>query len=305
MSKFILSLSFIILSLCGSVLADAGTKGMQFLKLGADARGNSLSGAVIGSVKGLDSLYWNPAGLNGIKGMNAMATVFNWPGDMLYVYGAFGTVLPLGKIGASITFLNEGSLENINESIADLENLSSYDMAVCGSYALKIRKVQAGLALKMITQKIMGESSMGAVMDIGGQISLLPKNILKLGMVVRNVGFSSEYEMADMPMVFSLGGSYKMDLDKANDLFLMASADVGADSSVSLATEYVYNNTIFLRAGYRYELTGNSLGFPKGMSFGLGGFMAPLGLKGISMDVTWIPMADLGNSLQTTVNVRF
>jgi len=60
-----------------------------------------------------------------------------------------------------------------------------------------------------------------------------------------------------------------------------------------------------LRAGYKYDMTGNNLAFPKGLSMGLGGSIAPFGLKGLSADITWIPMGDLGQSMQTTVSVKF
>lgn len=286
---------------------NSGTQGMQFLNLGSDARGNALAGSVAADVRGADSIYWNPAGLSSSDERDILATYFPWPGDMSYAYLAFSMPMiskKIGMLGVSITFLNEGSLDQTVSDLKKLKNTESYDLAMSAAYALKLGPVSTGVALRYISQKLMGFSSSGVVLDVGSQIEILPVKGLKAGVVVKNVGFSEAYNIASMPLVVQLGTSCKWEI-KNNAVAAMLSTDIGNDKFVNIGLEYGFRKTLFLRAGYKYELGGSVLAFPKGVSAGVGGFIATSGIKGMSADITWVPVGDLGTSLQTTLQFKF
>jgi len=297
--------------LFGSELA--GTAGMQFLKIGADARGNSLSGAVIGEVSGVDSIYWNPAGMSSMRMKEAIMTYNSWVGGMTYLYAGFGMPLLIskfGKVGGSITFLSEGDVEETAGNISDLSSLSSYDLAISGAYGMRIGKIQAGGAIRFITKSIFGERSTGAVMDIGGQMEMPGITGLKAGMVAKNLGFASAVgdKPENMPMMYQVGISYKYE-QKENSITGLVSSDIMVDDLpyVNIGAEYGYREAVYVRVGYRVETGGNALGGAKGLSVGIGGRienMIPV-VKGMRADVTWIPMADLGNIMQLTFTVGF
>jgi len=309
MKKFTL-ISLMFVFAVGLISANAaGTAGMQFLKIGADARGNSLSGAVIGSVSGADSIYWNPAGLNKLQGREAVLTYNHWLAGMNYIYAGFGMPLLIskfGKIGGSVTFVSEGSLENFN---AGTELKGSYDLAVSGAYGMKLGKIELGGAVRFITKSIFGYQSTGAAVDIGGQMGFLNKQ-LQVGMVAKNLGFATAVgdKPDGMPMMYQIGASYKY-VQKDNSVTGMLSSDIMIDELpyVNIGAEYGYREALYVRVGYRVETAGNSLGATKGLSVGLGGRVdnaIPI-IKGLKADVTWLPMADLGNIVQMTLTVGF
>ena len=43
--------------------AGTGTSGAQFLQIGAGVRAISMGNAYVGLAEGIESIYWNPAGL--------------------------------------------------------------------------------------------------------------------------------------------------------------------------------------------------------------------------------------------------
>ena len=314
MKKVIVVLMLVVLSVSLVSASDlAGTAGMQFLKIGADARGNSLSGAVISAVSGVDSIYWNPAGMTSMGNKEAMMTYNNWIGGMTYLYAGFGMPLlvsKLGKVGGSITFLSEGDVEQAAGNITDLNSLGSYDLAISGAYSMKLGLVQVGGAIRFITKSVFGENSTGVVIDLGGQMSIPSVNGLRAGMVVKNLGFASAIgdKPENMPLMYQVGVSYKY-VQQDNTITGMLSSDIMIDDLpyVNIGAEYGYRGSVYVRLGYRVETGGNAVGGAKGLSLGLGGRLEhaiPV-IKGLRADVTWLPMSDLGNVMQLTFTVGF
>ena len=305
MKKFIVALLALFLSV--GYLQASGTAGMQFLKIGADARGNSLSGAVLSTVSGIDSLYWNPAGLNSIKGREAMLTYNHWLAGMQYIYAGFGMPLlisKLGRVAGSVTYVSEGKVD-AGTIQNNLKN-GSYDLALSGTYAMKLGKIHLGGAIRFITKSIFGYQSTGATMDIGGQMNIPGVNGLTVGMVAKNLGIAFGAVSDPMPMTYQVGANYKYVL-KDNSINAMVSSDIMVDDLpyVNVGVEYGYRQAVYVRLGYRVETAGSALGGAKGLSVGLGGKIENLLVKDMKADVTWLPMADLGNIMQVSLTVGF
>jgi len=306
MKKIILVLLVLFVSV--GYLQASGTAGMQFLKIGADARGNSLSGAVLSTVSGVDSLYWNPAGLNSIKGREAMLTYNHWLANMQYIYVGFGMPLlisKLGRVAGSVTYVSEGSVDNVGAVQDNLKN-GSYDLALSGGYAMKLGKIHLGGAIRFITKSIFGYQSTGATVDIGGQMGIPGVNGLTVGMVAKNLGIAFGDISDLMPMTYQIGANYKYVM-KDNSINAMVSSDIMVDDSpyVNVGAEYGYRDALYVRVGYRVETAGNVLGGTKGLSVGLGGKIENLLVNDMKADVTWLPMADLGNIMQVSLTVGF
>lgn len=286
---------------------NSGTAGMQFLKLGADARANSMAGAVVGEVDDIDSIYWNPAGLNNLDKMMVTATYNKYIADMNFFY--LGTSMPffinkIGTIGFSVAFLDEGGLEDTG-NLDSFGDLSSYDLALSGAYGLKLGSISFGGALRYIRKKIFNYSIDGAVVDIGGMIDIPQVDNLKAGMVVRNLGWASKaIEKPDgMPVMYQFGTSYTYKIAMHNIIGALSSdlpTDDDPDINIGLEYGYGIKQMIFLRTGYKYETTPNELGGMKGLSAGVGGKF-----KFFAVDLNWISYGELGQSIQSTLNIMF
>jgi len=283
-----------------------GTAGMQFLKLGSDARANSMAGAIVSEADEVDSIYWNPAGLNNLNNIMFAATYNRWIGDINYFYISY--VMPLksnklGAIGTSITFVDEGSLEDTYNNLSSIDSLNSYDLAISGAYGLKIWQISVGGALRFIRKKILDKSSTGGIVDIGCQMDLLLNKKLKIGMVIKNLGWASKTikNPDNMPIMYQAGASYKYKLGKDNILWLISS-DIGVYDNfvVNFGFEYDFRQLIYLRSGYKLHTIVDDLGAIKGFCFGVGG---KIGI--FLIDLNWLSFGYLGQSVQSTINIKF
>ena len=85
-----------------------GTVGFQFLEIGAGPRGVGMGEAMVASADGIESIYWNPAGLRTITGPTLLLSYGTWPADITHQYAAYAMhpgFIP-GIIGVSVTALS-------------------------------------------------------------------------------------------------------------------------------------------------------------------------------------------------------
>lgn len=91
----------------------AGTTGMQFLKIGVDARSAGLSGNYIAVVNDVSALYWNPAGLTGLDTQRyhfQFGHTLYWADIGISYGGAAYRLNNGGVLGLSIMSLNSGDM---------------------------------------------------------------------------------------------------------------------------------------------------------------------------------------------------
>lgn len=282
-----------------------GTTGMQFLNLGADARGSALSGAVFADVTGTRAIYYNPAGLNYLKNQELIASYTKWIADMNFVHLGFATTklssILFGNIGVGITFMDEGKISSIG--IEDNGNyaLNSSDIAIELAYAKKIAQINLGAGLKFLNRSVFGESSSGVAFDVGAQLNF--KDSLNLGAVLKNIGFASAVvkESDLMPMKLGIGAAYGYNLKKNGHINGLIGADLRIDDLpvISLGLEYILKNMLFLRLSYSLATGGNRIDEYNGISFGLG-----IVSKKLSIDFSVIPMGILGTTFHVSLGIN-
>jgi len=283
-----------------------GTTGMQFLNISADARGSALSDAVSADVNGVRSIYYNPAGLNILDGADSIVSYNKWIAGMNYIYAGFATSkfhsVVGGNVGMSITFMNEGELSIVGIEDTGNYSLKSSDIGINLAYAIMFGKLKFGSGLKFVNKSLFGLKSSGVVLDIGSQMNLNDK--IKLGVVLKNIGFSSApvKESDMMPMRLDIGGNYRYIFKNKNIFNLLMGINLMIDDMpiVNVGTEYVLKNILFLRMGYRLPAGGNRVDKYNGLSFGLG-----IVSKKLSIDFSIVPMGILGNIIEGSIGMRF
>ena len=257
MKNITIIITIILLSVNIYASDNSGTAGMQFLKLGADARGNSMAGAVVGEVDDIDSIYWNPAGLNYLNKVMVTGTYNKLIGDMSYLYA--GAAMPffvnkIGTIGFSMTYVDEGSLEDTG-NLGAFGDLGCSDLVLSGAYGLKLGMISIGGALRYTRKKIFNYSIDGAVVDIGGMVEVPSVDNLKAGMVIKNLGWASKAiaKPDGLPIMYQAGLSYNYSIGIHNIIGVL-STDIAVDDDpdVNIGMEYGLKQMIFLRTGYKY-----------------------------------------------------
>jgi len=260
-----------------------GTSGAQELLIPVGARGVALgfSGSLF--IKGVDAIYWNPAGLSRME--NAVEVMFSqmsYIADIGISYGAIGVrVGDFGHLGFSIKSLSFGDIPVTTELYPDGTGTtySPSFLTLGATYSrLLTDRISVGVNMYLVSEKILNVSASGMCFDIGVQYQNLGIQGLALSVAVKNIGPNMTYdgsgaykvaapqdgsirgaatlktEMAsfEMPANLEIGFGYSPKLDDKNTVNFGAAFRNNnyLEDEYNLGAEYSYMNTVFLRGGY-------------------------------------------------------
>lgn len=277
---------------------ESGSAGVAFLKIPVGARSVSM-GEAHGAIEGdIESIYYNPAGIARMPGLEAtFMHDARWLG-MRYEYIAFATPIGLEKgIGMSISYFSAGKLEGMDVNGTPTEDFSAYDLNFSLSYAMEIKNgLCVGLSLKAIAEKIEKEGGSSLAFDLGGMYKTTIRG-LTIGMSLQNIGKGIELvrKSYPLPLNLKLASSYKfpgrpmrfcVDLNIPND-------DM---ANLCLGSEYRISRNFAVRSGYK---AGSDLGVISGLRIGCG-----FEWDRFSLDYGYSPYGVLGNSHKISISLR-
>lgn len=184
MNKILLSFCFVSLITQAAWAGGPGTTSANFLKAGQGVRAVSMGETYIALGDGLDTLYWNPAGLVQLGTPTVSFTHNIWLQDISSEYLAYGTPLgPLGALGAGLNILHtspiEQTLENPDGTYGGTGGqVSAMNIAFIGTYSQKLsrilptpdpffKNVLIGASLRIVSESIDTTSIFGGGLDLG------------------------------------------------------------------------------------------------------------------------------------------
>lgn len=268
-----------------SNVSKAGISAAPFLTIGLGPRANSMGGAFVAMADDATALYWNPAGLPLIKENMFIVTHSEWLADISFDFG--GIVLNLGAIGnlgASVTTLTMDEMEvrTEDEPEGTGEFFSATDIAFATTYAKSLTdRFSIGFTGKYILQKIWHSQASTFALDFGTLFRTDFLNGLRIGAVVSNFGpdmkmdgrdlryfvdpdprvlgnndrIPSRLETDPWPLPLNFQFGLATDVYEADGNVLTVSADAMHPSDnyeyVNFGVEFVINDMIFLRGGFR------------------------------------------------------
>lgn len=276
----------------------AGTTGMQFLKIGVDARSAGLSGNYIAVVNDVSALYWNPAG---ITALDSQRTHFQF-GHTLYwadigiSYG--GLVRRLkggGLVGLSIMSLNSGDMNVTTEfqPFGTGETFSVHNSLIGLTYAKPLTdQFSFGLTGKWARESMAGIVTNNAIFDfgitydIGLMGSRFAVSVANFGVNVQPNGeinvlkFTGQetvdkFEDVSVPAIFRIGFAFDPLVTELHKITAIAQLNHPTDNkeTFGIGAEYNYKNIFFGRMGYELgvdeaALPAFGMGFQMPRSFG-------------------------------------
>lgn len=293
----------ILLLLSASVfagdIARKGTTGADQLLIPVGSRGIATGGAMLSTITGLESIYYNPAGLNLQEGSEAMFSYMNYIADINVTYFAAGTNLgDMGSIALSYKTLDFGKIPITTIEFPDGTGYTySPSFLTLGLTYSKIitDRISVGTNLKLISETIENTSATGFVVDVGVQYRF--NNQLSIGASLKNVGTNMTYSGSDLvqhtsvpgsdpgtgsgtfaivaeefqiPSYFELSAAYKLQFNEQNNLLLGSAftANNALEDKMNFGLEYAFMNTLFLRGGYSHLIENNQnsiFGFTAGV----------------------------------------
>ena len=281
----------LILLICVFAVADSfaggntrvGTNAAPELRIPVGSRYLAMAGANVASSQGLESIYWNPAGVSITEtGANAIFNYRTYIADMKMEFAAVsGSFGGLGTLALSFRSLNIGQIPVTTttqpDGTGELYSPTYFIMGLTYSRALTDR-VSVGASFNLINESFGGVSSSGLSFDAGVQYrDLLDIQGLAVGVVVKNLGGSMTYDGSalwvqadasnsdrgvtfykvtaasfDLPSEISLGVSYTKKFDEDNTLsgaFAFTNNNYSYDD-YKLGFEYSYKSMLYARVGF-------------------------------------------------------
>jgi opacity protein-like surface antigen len=283
MKKIILliTLSIFSISLFAGDVSRKGSTGADQLLVPVGARGIATGGAFHSSLYGLESIYYNPAGLDMEQGTEAMFSYMSYLADINLSYFAVSSVLgDLGSFALSFKTFDFGDIPVTTSDFPDGtgKTYSPSFLTIGLTYSKVITdRISVGTNFKLVSETIENTSASGVAIDVGVQYRFNPA--LSIAAVVKNIGTNMVYSGPDLqtrtsvpnttlgapngtyeivaepfqiPSYFELGLTYKYGIDEQNNILMGSTftANNALEDILNLGLEYSYLNTFFLRGGY-------------------------------------------------------
>ncbi|VAX24955.1 hypothetical protein MNBD_IGNAVI01-2135 [hydrothermal vent metagenome] len=263
---------FIILIFSVTVFAgDAarkGTAGAEQLLIPVGARSIATVGAFNSHFTGVESIYYNPGGLDRMKGTEAMFNTMQYIADINISYFAIATKLGIGSIGLTYKSIDFGDIPvttNLNPDGTGQTFSPNYFVLGLTYSTMITDRVSAGANLSLINETIMNTGANGWAIDFGVQYRFAPN--FSLGVAVKNIGGNMRYTGEDLKVKTevpsaALGsglGVYEVDTESFQipsyfDLSLGYTFDFNKENRLSIAGVFRNNNTIENELKFGLEL---------------------------------------------------
>ena len=238
-----------------------------------------------------EAAFWNPAGLATMSDDEFALHSATLVAGKSHVLGAYFPSRGIGVLGGAVYLVDYGDLDRTDQNGNTIARIAPRNFEFVASYATSLAgSFVFGLSYKLVEFRVdcSGDcrdfpTGTGAThaLDLGGQFSVGPGGPLRIGVVLRNVGFRLQVQnqaQADpLPARLAIGALYEVHfrpaegatLDKAFDLKLAADVDSpwgqGGQSETRLGFDVGYQKLVRVRAGYAFVQDGLS-----GPSVGLG-----------------------------------
>ncbi|MCK4408435.1 MAG: PorV/PorQ family protein [Candidatus Eisenbacteria sp.] len=300
------------------VFEKVGTVGCQFLKIGAGPRGVGMGEAMVAATEGVESIYWNPAGLRSIVRPTAVFTYGTWPAGISHQFAAYALrpAFIRGVLAVSVTTLRMDPMQVIPADTPGGVGVefNASDMAIGVTYAREFTdKFAAGGTIKWIHSGLADLSVLGVpgledywaegfVGDFGTHYNT-GFHSLQIGLMIQNMGPELTYidEPVPMPATFKFGLSMNVLETPGQTVKVAAEFRHPSDSAekVNIGAEYALNDMYFVRAGYK-------MGYDEESFTAGGGARLTVGtLTRLGVDVSYAAFGYLGGIVRAGVTFEF
>ncbi|TLY31559.1 MAG: PorV/PorQ family protein [Ignavibacteria bacterium] len=294
----VLSVSLIcVILLAGAVAVTragdrSGTVSGQFLKIGTSARAIGMGGAQVAVAEGVSSMAFNPAGIMVVGDYGFGATYTASLASIQHSFAGIVKNVPgLGAFGVSVILLTTDDIQETTPQYPEGTGRSfrASDYAFSVAFARQVtEQFRVGINGKIV-QSYLFDREIGTstfAFDIGTlyDIPILQSH---LGVSLTNIGKDLKFinETYSLPTALRFGVLVDVMKDASNSLVttLQIARINDSDEQYNWGTEYVFNNLVALRGGWKFaydqeNVTAgfgvrlNSLGLNSSVDYGYNNF---------------------------------
>jgi hypothetical protein len=256
----------------------AGTSGFQFLKIPVDARGAAMGETVVSNAVDASSMFWNPALLAQASSKTIVGfSNTRYHADVALNYVAAAQQIGSFKVGASVHTMDSGDMEVTTEfqPFGTGESFKVFDISLGLTVAQALTDLFSyGVTARYVEENIASVSHSTLVFD-AGVFYRIGNTGAQMAVAIRSFGLDSSsdgeiervvvgdpgikiedsFEQITPPTTFMLGITYEPFQRSlaGNQLLFSGQLNNPNDNaeSFNLGVEFVWNNTLSLRGGYR------------------------------------------------------
>ncbi len=306
-SLILLAVLVLLAGLTTSLYAGAGnrtgTNGAAELLIPVGTRDLAMGGATIAMTRGVEALYWNPAGVAKIT--NSVGVYFShmsYIADIGVDYGAVSANFEgIGVLSLNIKSLSIGDIIETTTQDPDGtgKTFSPQFFTVGLTYSRQLSdRIAVGLTSHLITERMADVSATGVAFNVGVIYDNLASiDGLSLGVVAKNIGPEMSFSGSglnrqasvvgqnrgpayytinaapfELPSTLEFGLGYKRNIDGSN-AFLLGMAFQNnnySDDEYKLGAEYSYQDVLFVRGGGNFSQAESETQYLFGPTFGAG-----------------------------------
>jgi hypothetical protein len=303
-----------------------GTAGAQELRIPVGTRGIALGGATVASNHGIESIYFNPAGLGSILGTEAYFGDTEYLASSKVRYFALASKQSIGVIGVTAKILDLGDLyvttEAAPEGTGEVESIKYATLGLSFSRYLT-DAISFGATGNFVSENIVHTHANGVAFDLGLHYDAGWRNA-RFGLVMKNIGPNMTFSGSDLeyilhlpgddpgasprtvtgeaasfelPSYFQMGGEVRPWQQGDNSLTAYAAFQSNNFSQDEWrgGLEYGFKDILMVRGGYSYSSQANYL---YGATFGAG-LAVPMGASRITVDYAMQTVDNWFDNLQT------
>ena len=298
-----------------------GEAGASELLINPWAQSSGMSGSNTASVRGLESIFLNVAGLTGVDATELAFSHASWFADIsINGFGFAQKIGDAGVMGVSVMSLDFGDIERTTYENPDggIGTFSPQFMNIALSYAKQFTySMSAGVTIKMISESAAELSANGLAIDAGVHYQTGENGEAKFGITLKNIGPRMSFEgdgddltltgpngsdmtveirsaAFELPSLLNIGASYDFLFFNMSGepMFRVTCSETFVSNSFSkdqflTGVEFSWKEMISLRGGYGYE-SGILEDYDSGRSTAFTGMSAGLSLElPISDDTTF------------------
>lgn len=288
-----------------------GTAGAQELRIPVGTRGLALGGATVAAPHGVESVFYNPAGMVNTPGTDAYFANTAYIADMKVRYFALASNRGIGALAFTAKVLDMGELHvttvDAPEGTGQIESITFATLGL--TFARRLTDaVSFGATMHYMNESVLDARAHGVAFDFGLQYDSNWRGA-RLGLVMKNVGPNMRFDGPGFEYMLRVPGddpragnrtlrklSADFELPSFFQLGVMIPAYGAGEHSVAAygvfqgnnfsedevrgGVEYAYQDFLMVRGGYVFS---DQEEYLFGPSFGLG-LTVPMGGSRISVD---------------------
>ncbi len=284
-----IALFFVTFLLTGMALAGnpdrRGQAGATELLINPWARSSGLHSLNTSMVNGIEATRINTAGLAFSPGTQVSLSHTRWLMGTGITFNSLGIsqhTSKQGVLGIDIMAVSFGEFDRttVSQPGGGLGKINPQFINLGLSYARSFsNSIHGGLTVRAIHQSIADVSATGVALDAGVQYVTGPKDNIKFGISLRNVGTPMRYtgtgltfrgqapsgnydmtqeqrsEVFEMPSLLNIGGSYDFLFQNVHRLTLVGNFTSNSfmNDQMGLGAEYAFKEMFMGRIGYKIE----------------------------------------------------